>query len=1097
MENWWEVGTKVEQTPLQEPTQEENWWEVGKRVEEQAPVQDEPLPTDTMEEEKPQPEGLTREQIVSDQGIMSDLRQWMVLRKGQQFADRTDDEVYDAFEEHMRTVESGEITLLGELQRLNRLSEDEKALANRVYQTWDNKASAWSEGWGEFGEAAWDRVSSTINPLESPTILLGFGAGKAISAATAKTAGTAALKAAIKSGGRVAAKKLARDNAIRNVAIGAAAGAAVDGGMATVLDAAYQNVRMEAGVQDEYSVGQGVLAGALGATVGGVVTGLGVGQANRQGRAVARQAERVRRINQAKAQRTLVPQLTNIISGAANSIPRAQWDAMRTAGDAFDLPQSARTMLVDTLFNPDNPGSVVNTMARAGIKIDFSEGKVANEVLGYIDSPSLPQAARDAIVQPWEQATGIPWNEAKDKLVSALAESGRELNTIMRAKMALSDKQIQAARMKNPLQVKDMGPEWLGYMQSVWKRLLVSHPATSAVNVMGWMAANTLRAPSDVLQALFTASYKPREGMRMLKASVWDKSVLYSDLIGTKEMWESVAKELAPTWYVNAIQRETFGGVAAKNPAQLHRIPESSVVKGIEGTADMAARLTLVNAQDEWTRAISGMVELDRQIRRHTGKSYAQLVRDGEEELLKDADWAGEAWARSLESALKDTFSYDYSLGKAYGFNHVARVMQEISNTPGLGFVFPFGKFVANAIAYTARHSPLGLIDAAKHFMKKEGYEGTKALADASIGMTAIGMLGKYSYEKMQEGFSWDQIENSNSDVVAITNLAPVSQLTLLGRMYEMAWVNGEEIPAEMIAAFAEQLGVAPLADVGTSEFVKIIKGTFDYLGANSDEMAQAAKQTVLTSTMKVAGAITSGFTRPIDPINDAVGVATGNNIQIDRRMAKSPEETFLLELTRYTDQMLAPILGEGEPPTMAPPARGIARPEGDIVDPNSFAGMTGLKRSQPLSWTDKALGMVNLPTFKQETRSAIPEFDNFIFGEMAPRLDQKMKELLASDFFKKSSRETKRALVKKTISEVKEQVLDEVEEGTLGKDPYLFNERRKFMTNDKVERREALAALDLEDFNPRELSYEQLVELNEYMEMYREESKDFIDMMK
>ena len=195
--------------------------------------------------------------------------------------------------------------------------------------------------------------------------------------------------------------------------------------------------------------------------------------------------------------------------------------------------------------------------------------------------------------------------------------------------------------------------------------------------------------------------------------------------------------------------------------------------------------------------------------------------------------------------------------------------------------------------------------------------------------------------------------------------------------------------------------------------------------------------------------------------------------------------------MSRYMDQVFAPFTEDG---VVGTPARSMSRPEGDIKNPNTTASLYGIKEDFPMNYTNKALGMVGLPEFKIDSRTAIPEFDRMINEVVAPLLNERFKTILQTVDFKKASQERKLDIVKSTVSQVKNAVIDDIDKGYRGTNDITLNLRRSFSTLPKVERDEALEVFDLQGTDPRDLTEYQLILLDEYMKMSRGQYKNYLN---
>lgn len=1103
MSDWWE------QAPIAEETEEENWWETAPVVSEQqaAPTNEEPIemgeeeaanlfgqpstlttPTTIPEDPEDKPKLLDQD-VWSNPELMTPIRNYMVKRKGNQWADRAPEEVLDAYKTHMRTVSAGETSLIGEIASTYRYTPEEKAEALKAYETYENLAPMWEQGLGEGAEALWDYASAVINPLESPTTIISLGLGKAATSIFAKPIANQTIRTALKQGGKQAAQNVIKKQAFTNALKGAAAGAAFDAGAAGITDYAFQKeFEMELGARDAVDPKQTALAMGLNFAL---PTAIGTGLQLRAGKGVGMtpdEAKGIRRTYQRVSAKRAAPKLKESFGKLAANLSDEDWKNMAARGTGFDLKASQRQALDSAFFDLENPDSVVRILSDSGVKLNFEEGRFTNNLIAHIKE--MPDDLRKPIEDDWKAITGTEFNDALDQVASIARESGEAMAERARAKQALESWMVKSIEEGKALDADDVPPQYMKYVQSTWKRLLVSNPATTAVNVQGWGIASGVRDASHMVQAAVTALYDPKQAANMVKAFK-GKAKLMSDIFGTAEMFEDVMQKAAPAYVRDALSRETFGGVANKTPAELYGVGNGPIVRGTEAYAKWASKFTLVDAQDQLTRAFSGMAELDRQVTIKFGKSYSQLLKDGEEHLIDD-----KIWQRVVKTSLQDTFSFDYARSEGI-LRPFAQAVQSISNTPGLGFMFPFGKFMNNTVAFTIQHSVLGLPNLFRQAIKKDGYETTEALSKIVVGSAALYTFMEYSSEQIKDGFQWNQVENDAGEVRDVQNLAPASQFMLAGRIFDSIR-NGDVPDKTLWEELGKQLVIGEFADIGNSEGVKLVRSMLNWL-SSSEEGGDQARQEFAGQALKMMGNIGSGFTRPIDPINDTVGLATGNDTLTDRRMAETAGEQGFLQLTRYVDALLAPVLGEpeepGDKPRLGVTARSISRPEGEIHDPNVAATTVGAKRSNPMRWLDKAAGMSNMAPFTLESRTAIPEFDRFVNGTLAPRADMAMKRLLGTDYFKKAEPSRRATMVKQTLSNLKEQLLNEMEEGLHGLDPLVADQRRLYSMKPAVERREAQEVFGFEG-GPRKLSPAELNLLNHYLKLRKEQYGATIDAL-
>lgn len=190
-------------------------------------------------------EELQRDKLLSDSSFIADAETFLINRTGATF--NSDEEVYDAFMEHMRFHETNEVTAVRDLMYAQEADEPEKERFARLLQTWDRM---------EGDPMSWQKAGDYIMAgVTAPSTWLGMvtgGAGKlgAISGQQAAKIGVRAITGeALKSAMR---------------------GAAVEGGIGLVTGAAQEEARVETGAQDQFT-GSRTLGTALGSAIGGAL----------------------------------------------------------------------------------------------------------------------------------------------------------------------------------------------------------------------------------------------------------------------------------------------------------------------------------------------------------------------------------------------------------------------------------------------------------------------------------------------------------------------------------------------------------------------------------------------------------------------------------------------------------------------------------------------------------------------------------------------------------------------------------------------------------------------------------------------------------
>jgi len=69
---------------------------------------------------------------------------------------------------------------------------------------------------------------------------------------------------------------------------------------------------------------------------------------------------------------------------------------------------------------------------------------------------------------------------------------------------------------------------------------------------------------------------------------------------------------------------------------------------------------------------------------------------------LKSYEITDEMWQKAVNALQEDTFSVDFRWSKS-PLGKLARISQEISTIPGIGFFYPFCQFVNSIMAFSVR----------------------------------------------------------------------------------------------------------------------------------------------------------------------------------------------------------------------------------------------------------------------------------------------------------------------------------------------------------------------------------------------------------
>lgn len=1054
---------------------------------------------------------ITQQEILSNPEKMAAVRNYMIDRKGVQWKDRPDEEVLDTWMGHMRFFNTNEIWTVGELRYTLGADDNQKQRVKAAYDVYDELAPFYSSGdIGETIEGGWEYVKASA--MSPSTYLGGFIGGKLAQKTLTEGAKRIIIKSALaeakKGGGAVAANQLIKNATKSKVTSAVTLGILTDASVSSLQDYMYQLSRMEVGAQEEFDYVENAIALSGGLVGGGVAY---IPQAAKGLTKLDAADVRIRTskgIRSAGANKVIAEKLKTSVGKLTKDLKT--WQQMKEDGAPI-LESSLEDVLnkVNWFFDINDENSIVRAVIDSGADIDLSDNVRFTEEIANV-ARNLSQENIDEyneILKP----TGVKFGQILDYIARAESSGGTILHKAQQAKkfakdfanMSAASKQVDEDIVRDTIDLMDIPPDiantpqGIKYLQSVWRRLLVSHPGTTALNVLGWGQAFGGRTLAETLHATTLGGAgivgkmagakwgdKALSRSRALFQNQVYKLKMLLDPFSTIEGFLDMTNKLPNKMHRNTI-KAYFGGVDAAGAAEIYKMnPKNPLIKGAEAVTDLAAKASLIQVQDVFTKSFSGIAELDKLSRLYYNRGLDDLMEKGDTHLLTD-----EMWGTAIQSMLKDTFSVDHTKSKGI-FGGLAKVVEEISNAPLVGFLFPFGRFMNNNLAFLYEYSPVALLPLAFKIAKSGGKEAAKFTTQekvmrASVGSIALATLWSDVEQTMQRGEQWYETEDSTGDRVTKQNIAPENVYRIVARMIGLH-TKGEGIPSEMWKELGQILG--PGQWTRQLEGKNPLSEMVSYLSTATPEDQGEVINLITTIAKPIAG-IAAGFTRPLDFPNKLVGMGTQGDVMIDRRQALSAGDAMKQELTRYTSNLFAPWLADNEAedgsPIIGTPKRAATRPEGDIRDPNPYSSLFSRKEQPPANSIDILLGMTNLPPFIMDQRSAVPAFDHFVNEEVAPILNARAAQALRDPVFKAKPQNEKVAYVKDMLRSVRKEVIQNLGDGYKGGPVDMVNYERKKWSHLPLAKREMAKQHYGITTRDTDLSLMQLEVLKEYIKNY------------
>jgi hypothetical protein len=617
----------------------------------------------------------------------------------------------------MRRTSNNPLDGTNELQYLNNAKREDVLKAAEVYKIWDNTAGYFSEKGGQKGFRPILDVLGAV--LTDPTTAISLGAGKIATSAFMKTATEKGLQAAIKSRlGTLAAVP------------------AVEGSGAALSDVTAQKIELnttkaqvdqmkellptlspeqQAEFQPQVDALQAKLdagvsgtrvavAGAIGALGGTLETAAMVGAA--------------KKINKAGASTQFEDILASRTKATDTTLPKVNVKATdpteKALEDAYDIFEGRKLLDAE-----GKPTSVAEMQVRNDVNKKATE--IAGEIWKRVPdlAPAADQKISDAVKNVFMNIENIDDAVLADSLAKAgiTAEDFARMN---RTTVGDAGRTLQAysvlARLQNKLKSIDPAAakqvdEMYGNRNAITsaftgvrdfgmrldrelKALMVSQVATTIRNGFSGAAVVTFGTASEAIEsALYRVgktggeliSGKPITGSFTggLKG-VYDDAVRTAFYLGESKLSSEVAERLlvdSPSLR-NLILRTT----GESGPNDLSKV------------AQMANTLNV--AQDAFFRQAIFTSSVEKQLSR-VGINMYDVMAQGKSipfDVLKNA----------TDEALIATFSKMPTKGPMF---HAVKFIEELG--PIGSTVIPFPRFMANAMSWTYKHSPMGVFSGA------------------------------------------------------------------------------------------------------------------------------------------------------------------------------------------------------------------------------------------------------------------------------------------------------------------------------------------------------------------------------------------------
>lgn len=459
----------------------------------------------------------------------------------------------------------------------------------------------------------------------------------------------------------------------------------------------------------------------------------------------------------------------------------------------------------------------------------------------------------------------------------------------------------------------------INYLQNSYKRVLTSHLSTTFLNVKGWAWKTTADSLADIVEGTLLAAStpvamvagrNPTQQLTKAKGSIlggmrrgWNV-LNHIDTLEAAKDYLDVRPEVR-----QRLHQYIAGGVSQPDEVdsllkQYGLDTNSKLNRTTEKVISFGQAATGVKLQDEVTKQLSFLSALDQEIMKKYGHGFNKFMEQPDAYVKMFSEDYLKVEQKALERAVREAYSKPFSADRNGGMaTEIAKAVETASNTPGIGVLFPFGQFLNNSLATLGDYSGANWIKhmAARSIGKEidtTKEEGLNLFAKAIVGWSAAAFYYKpLGEKKLEEGLRWNQERQEDGSIKDLTYDFPAAPFHMVGQILGHIERDGEIPPELQQEAFNLVLGQAT-RDLGEAagEFDSVVMGLIEAIAEGDLEHTKDLAGYVGA----FAARMTSGFTRPLDHVNQLAAVFTDSFENLDRRQGIEAWNNSV----RYVDQV-------------------------------------------------------------------------------------------------------------------------------------------------------------------------------------------------
>jgi hypothetical protein len=794
---------------------------------------------------------------------------------------------------------------------------------------------------------------------------------------------------------------------------------------------------------------------------------------------------------------------------------------LRLMGTGQRVPKETQIRKAFYLGDPDTGvKGLVDILAESGVRNwtkRSDDDNFSNWMMDLVKA--MPDSVRNQIDDVFRNTLGKALPDYKGKsLVQALdmdakafSVAGQQLNIMAQASKTLRyikpdepDEMLkELIKAETPAiteRVRKAFSEKTNYLQRNLIRMLVTHPGTTALNLIGWQSASTLQSTSDIIRGtlyggvalLQSAMFNRESAARYAKKAGLMFSLQKQKMMNLLDPHMTYEAFMDFAAYNPEAQKKMFrymsGGIELEDVAKdlgftnFAELAKQSNIKGAENLVDkgnafdkvMDGLQTIygVKAQDMLTKTQEFMYAIDKRIRNEYGVTYSEFLRDPNLWSKMQGDKYAEIVSEASDDALRNVFAKQYG-GTEGPLQFAAKVVEDVRKLPVLGAMIPFGQFFNNTLGHMFDHTGISLVH---KYLAGTTRDPMELATKSAAGLTFIGAMYTYEKDYLEEGLPLFSERSSDGTIRNRQYDFPYSFYKAIGRMAAYVVRDGE-IPRPVIEEIAATFGPEQL----TRQLGDSVKASYELLLdlAESDDV-----NTVRALTEIVQGSASmyiSGYTRPLDPVNQIASLTKGGPyVSPDRAQGSK----WVNNSVRYVDELLGAMELYTKPEQKE---RALA----EQPDRLPIGRIFGFREELAQTPIQEMYNQAGLAQWRTNIRSNIKAPLNDINRVITPILNYHASDMMDSFLWKTADASKRKELISDVISDSKKTALEFLGASFDKEDRksvllYKLGQSSFIKKNDL---RSLLNDMDLGD-DPSELDTEQLNFLITYIEMQKDIEK-------